>query len=194
MKITKRQLRQIIREALEGSDDLRTIPVMSLQEVYYDSLKPVENYRDADDLIGQRLWAHTNRTHRNQKKNGMVGLYGTTSRGTRTGSPLFYTNALRLGAPIVFQVSSGKSLSDIEKTGKRTLVAGVSGTVIETNEDRDLAGFQEVVFNPFAEEKYFHTSENPDEPIMTGDEVYFKATEDGEWIFLVKNPKGASEI
>ena len=55
MKMTKRQLRKVILEAFD------------LQEVYYDSLKPVENYKDADDLIGQRLWAHTNRTHRNQK-------------------------------------------------------------------------------------------------------------------------------
>ena len=182
MRISKRQLRKIIREAI------------NLHEIYYDSLKPVENYRDADDLMVQRLWAHTNRTHRNQKRNGMVGLYGTTSKGTRTGSPLFYTNALRLGGPIVFQVSAGKSLSDIEKTGKRTLVAGVSGTVIETNEDRGLAGFEEVVFNPFAEEKYFHVAGKPDEPIATGDEVYFKATEDGEWIFLVKNPRGRGEM
>tara|TARA_Y100000389_G_scaffold190835_1_gene216132 strand:+ start:120 stop:668 length:549 start_codon:yes stop_codon:yes gene_type:complete len=182
MKITKRQLRKIIRESIE------------LQEVYYDSLKPVENYTDADDLIGRRLWAHTNRTHRNQGRNGMVGLYGTTSKGTRTGSPLFYTNALRLGSPVVFQVSAGKSLSDIEKTGKRTLVAGVSGTVIETNEDRDIESFQEVVFNPFTEEKYFHVAGSPDEPIATADEVYFKATEGGEWLFLVKNPRGYDEI
>ena len=124
----------------------------------------------------------------------MVGLYGTTSKGTRTGSPLFYTNALRLGSPIVFQVSAGKSLSDIEKTGKRTLVAGVSGTVIETNEDQEIGDFQEVVFNPFAEEKYFHIAGSPDEPIATGDEVYFKATENGDWIFLVKNPKGPGEM
>tara|TARA_R110002060_G_scaffold49061_2_gene60051 strand:- start:168 stop:716 length:549 start_codon:yes stop_codon:yes gene_type:complete len=182
MKVTKRQLRKVIQEAL------------SLQEVYYDSRKPVENYKDADELIGQRLWAHTNRTHRNQGRNGMVGLYGTTGKGTRTGSPLFYTNALRLSSPVVFQVSSGKSLADIEKTGKRTLVAGVSGTVIETNEDTGVEGFQEVVFDPFAEEKYFFVAESPDEPIATADEVYFKASEEGEWTFLVKNPRGYDDV
>ena len=56
-----------------------------LIEAYYDSLKPVEDYMDADDLIGKRLWAHTNRTHRNQGRNGMIGLYGTTPKGTRKG-------------------------------------------------------------------------------------------------------------
>ena len=190
MKITKKQLRKIIRESIE------------LQEVYYDSLKPVENYTDADDLIGRRLWAHTNRTHRNQKRNGMVGLYGTTDKGTRTGSPLFYTNAVRLGGPIVFQVSAGKGLDDIKKTKKRTLVAGVSGTVIKTNEGANIEGFQEVIFNPFAEEKYFYVAGNPDEPIATGDEVYFAAPEEAAfqredkppWTFLVKNPRGYDEI
>ena len=76
----------------------------------------------------------------------------------------------------------------------QTLVAGVSGTVIETNEDRDIESFQEVVFNPFTEEKYFHVAGSPDEPIATADEVYFKATEGGEWLFLVKNPRGYDEI
>ena len=74
------------------------------------------------------------------------------------------------------------------------MVAGVSGTVIETNEDRGIEGFQEVVFNPFAEEKYFYVAGNPDEPIATADEVYFKASEEGEWTFLVKNPQGYDEI
>jgi hypothetical protein len=260
MKITKRQLRKIIRETVGGRPQLppldpyyeegfadgeqgepspryaahdldkrqydsymdgyydgieeyqsrrttpRTMPVMSLQEVYYDSLKPVENYRDADDLIGQRLWAHTNRTHRNQKRNGMIGLYGTTDKGTKTGSPLFYTNALRLTSPIVFQVSESgaERIARLHReTGKpsRTLVAGVSGVVTKTNEGQSLSGFQEVIFNPFAENKFFHVANNPDVPIVTADEVFFQATEStalGEprenYVFMVKNPRGADEI
>lgn len=49
------------------------------EEVYYDSRKEVEGYVDANDLVDQRLWFHTNRTHRNNGWNGMIGIYDTIS-------------------------------------------------------------------------------------------------------------------
>jgi len=35
------------------------------EEIYYDSRKDTEGYVDTNDLVGQRLWFYTNRTHRN---------------------------------------------------------------------------------------------------------------------------------
>lgn len=179
MKITKARLRQIIKEEVEA-----------IEEKYYDSLKDVENYVDADELVGQRLWVHTNRTHRNQGRNGMIGIYGVNRRGNKTGSPLYYTNCIRLSSPIVFQVAGGKSVQTIKDTGKRTLVAGVSGTVIETREEEGPGSdFEVVKFDPFGK-GFFFTDSNPDTPLKTGDEVFFRASEDGQWEFLVKNPRG----
>jgi hypothetical protein len=161
----------------------------TVKEEYYDSRGDVEGYVDADELIGERLWVHTNRTHRNQNKNGMIGMYGVNNKGHRTGSPLYYTNCIRLAPPIVFQVAGGKSVDTIKQTGKRTLVAGVSGVVTETREGDVGGGFEVVQFDPFGK-GFFFTDSNPDIPLMTGDEVYFRADEEGQWTFLVKNPRG----
>ena len=174
MKISNEEIKKIIKEEIESVID----------EVYYDSLGDVENYKDADELIGQRLWAHTNRTNRNQKKNGMIGLYGTNKRGNRAGSPLYYTNCIRLGAPIVFQ-SSEKQAKKIQQTGHRVLIAGVSGTVLKTREG-EYSGFVEIIFNPFGENKYFHPVDDPNQKLTTAKEVYFEATEDGKWKLMAK--------
>jgi len=182
MKISNEQIRKIIKEEISSVID----------EVYYDSLGDVENYKDADELIGQRLWAHTNRTNRNQKKNGMIGLYGTNKRGNRTGSPLYYTNCIRLGAPIVFQTSE-EAAKKIQQTGHRVLIAGVSGVVLETREG-EYSGFVEAIFNPFGENKYFHPVDDPKRKLTTAEEVYFEATEEGEWKLMVKLPEEEKEI
>ena len=68
MKLLKNQIKQIIKEEIKSVID----------EMYYDSLKDVKNYKDTDELIGQRVWTHTNRSHRSQGRNGMIGIYGTT--------------------------------------------------------------------------------------------------------------------
>ena len=64
----------------------------TFEEVYYDSRKEVEGYVDANDLVGQRLWFHTNRTHRNNGWNGMIGIYDTTPSGIKEGYAGRYTN------------------------------------------------------------------------------------------------------
>jgi len=175
VKITSEQIRDIVKEELEAVID----------EQYYNSLKPVENYKDGDDLIGQRLWSHTNRTHRGRGMNGMIGLYGVNSKGNRKGSPLYYTNCIRLGNPIVFQVSE-TGAEKIAQTGHRTLAAGVSGKVIKTNEEQDLEGFVPFGFNPFGENKFFHVD---GKKLIGAEEVYFYASEDGKYKSLVKKPK-----
>ena len=179
MKITSEQLKNIVKEELEAVID----------EQYYDSLKPVDNYKDGDDLIGQRLWSHTNRTHRNQGKNGMFGLYGVNNKGNRKGSPLYYTNCIRLGSPIVFQISEAGA-EKVAQTGHRTLVAGVSGTVIETKEGQELEGFEPFGFNPFGENKFFHID---GKKLVSAEQVYFHASEDGKYTSLVKGPQFEAE-
>jgi len=177
MNLSSRELISLIREELSNF----------LDEMKYDSRKDVEGYVDADELKGKRVWTHTNRTHRNQGKNGMIGIYGTTSSGARTGNPLYYTNCIRLGPPVVFQTSES-GVERIQKTGKRTLVAGTSGKVLETNEGENLSGFLPFTFSPFGDKKFFHLESDPNKKLVSGDEVYFQASEDGKYTSLVKNP------
>jgi len=103
----------------------------TFEEVYYNSRKGVEGYVDANDLVGQRLWFHTNRTHRNNGWNGMIGIYDTTPSGRKNGYAGRYTNEVRLSEPIFFQTSESGA-ETIKATDKRILIAGVSGVVIPT--------------------------------------------------------------
>ena len=54
-------------------------------EIYYPSRNPVEGYVDADELIGQIVWVHTNRTNRDDGNNGMIGIYDANSKGKKSG-------------------------------------------------------------------------------------------------------------
>jgi hypothetical protein len=156
-------------------------------EKFYNSRKPLNGYLDAEEIIGKRVWVHTNRTHRNQGYNGMIGIYGTNSKGNRTGSPLNYTNEIRLKQPIVFETSE-KGSERIKNTGKRTLVAGVSGVVIETGTEKDNTGFLEIGYNP--DVGYFFEILDPEKKKIIGaDEVYFSSYEDGRYVMMAKNPK-----
>jgi len=179
MKINPEQLKNIIKEEMKSV----------IVEMYYDSLKDVKNYKDGDELIGQRLWSHTNRTHRARKMNGMIGLYGVNNKGNRKGSPLYYTNCIRLGSPIVFQTSEAGA-EKVAQTGHRTLVAGISGTVIETKEGQELEGFVPFSFNPFGDNKFFHID---GKKLVNAEQVYFHASEDGKYTSLVKDPQFEKE-
>tara|TARA_R100000908_G_C3754304_1_gene148650 strand:+ start:298 stop:2253 length:1956 start_codon:yes stop_codon:yes gene_type:complete len=184
MKINKSDLLQMIREA------------------YYESLKPPRivptapeaAYVEGDDLIGQRVWLHTNRTNRNEGRNGMVGIYNSSPRGTRTGSPIAYTNAIRLEPPIRFQTSESGA-KQIVKTGKRTLVAGVSGVVTKTNEvdPAVLSEFEEASFHP-AVGHFFSVTDPEQKEILSGEEIYFHASEAGDWKLMVRAPVLASDV
>jgi len=155
------------------------------EEVYYDSRREVEGYVDANDLVGQRLWFHTNRTHRNNGQNGMIGVYDTTRGGRKTGLAGKYTNEVRLKAPIFFQTSESGSLR-IKQRGDRVLIAGVSGVVVPTN--TDTTGMIKITYNPF-DVAYFHEIGDEDKKeIISASEVYFNASEDGNWDIFVKDP------
>jgi hypothetical protein len=148
-----------------------------LNESYYENRKDVDNYIDANDIVGHRVWVHTNRTHRNNGLNGMIGIYGVNSRGKKTGKPLFYTNEIRIKDPIVFQTSK-KGSEKIVKTGHRTLIAGVSGEVIPITDE--VNGFDLITYSPFV--GYFYSLSDPmKREIINASEIYFYADEDGKY-------------
>jgi hypothetical protein len=156
------------------------------EEVYYNSRKEVEGYVDANDLVGQRLWFHTNRTHRNNGWNGMIGIYDTTPSGRKEGYAGRYTNEVRISEPIFFQTSESGADS-IKETGKRILIAGVSGVVVTTNNDTN--GMVEITYNT-KDVAYFHIIDDEDKKeIVSAEEVYFNATEEGNWNIWARNPK-----
>jgi hypothetical protein len=158
----------------------------TFEEVYFDSRKPVDGYIDANDLVGQRLWFHTNRTHRNNGENGMIGIYDTNRSGRKSGYAGRYTNQVRIGQPIFFQTSQS-SADSIKRTGDRLLIAGVSGIVLPTNDDT--TGMVKITYTPF-DVGYFHeVDDKSKKEVISGDEVYFCASEDGQWEIWLKNPK-----
>lgn len=155
-------------------------------ETYYESRKPVDGYVDTNDLVGQRLWFHTNRTHKRNNWNGMIGIYDTNKRGMKTGESGRYTNEVRLSSPIYFQTSESGA-ERIQSTGVRDLIAGVSGIVVPTN--NNTGGMVKITFNPF-DVGYFHIIDDTSKrEVISADEVYFNASEDGEYDIWAKNPK-----
>lgn len=157
----------------------------TFEEVYYPQLKDCKGYVDANDLIGQKLWFHTNRTHRNRGWNGLIGIYDTKPWGGKKGHSGRYTNEVRLGEPIFFQTSEAGA-ETIKRTEKRILIAGVSGVVVKTNSDT--TGMVRITFDPF-DVGYFHILDDPDKrEIVSAKEVYFNATVNGEWFIWAKDP------
>ena len=166
----------------------------NIDEEYYDDLKPLDGYIDAEEIIGEKVWVHTNRTHRNQGKNGMVGIYTVTKNGTRGSLTNKYTNEIRLESPIYFQTSETgaerikQSKIELGGAGKRVLIAGVSGVVIPTR-NGDTNGMLKIQFNPFDESSWFYgVGDAEKKEIISGSEVYFNATKGGDWEIYVKDP------
>lgn len=153
-----------------------------LNESYYDNRKDVNNFIDANDIVGHRVWVHTNRTHSNNGWNGMIGIYGVNSKGKKTGKPLFYTNEIRLKSPIVFQTSK-KGAEKIVKTGLRTLIAGVSGEVIPVTDE--VGGFELIMYSPFVG-YFYNLDDTMKREIIGADEIYFYADEDGRYYMYAK--------
>jgi len=162
--------------------------IKTFEEVYYDSRKEVEGYVDTNDLVGQRLWFHTNRTHRNNGWNGMIGIYNTSRTGRKYGLAGKYTNEVRLKSPIFFQKSE-TGASSIKDTGNRILIAGVSGVVVPTNSDTN--GMVKITYNPM-DVAYFHAIDDKDKKeVISAKEVYFNATEEGQWNIWARDPQFA---
>lgn len=154
-------------------------------EKYFDSRGDVDGYVDANDLVGQRLWFHTNRTHEQHNKNGMIGIYDTSPSGRKTGYAGRYTNEVRITEPIFFQTSQSGA-EHIKGTGHRVLIAGVSGVVVPTNDD--VTGMMPIMYNPFGAGYFHEVGDEDKKEIISGSEVYFNASEDGKWSLYVKDP------
>jgi len=154
-----------------------------------------EGYDDASNHIGERIWVHTNFTHRNNKHNGAVGVYTPKADGFKQGSPQWYTNEVRLNGPLVFeQPESGARR--IKATGTKALVAGISGIVIPSGKlssegKGDTSGMELVTYNAKEGLGYFHLvndSEQPPRKIIGGDEAYIWCSEEGRYGLYIKNP------
>jgi hypothetical protein len=115
----------------------------------------------------------------------MIGIYDTTPSGRKEGYAGRYTNEVRLSEPVFFQTSEAGARS-IKDNDKRILIAGVSGVVIPTNnQTKDMV---KVTYNPM-DVAYFHIiSDNEKKEITSAEEVYFNATEEGQWDIWVMNP------
>ena len=153
-------------------------------EIYYPSRNPVKGYVDADELIGQIVWVHTNRTNRDDGNNGMIGIYDANSKGKKSGEAGRYTNEIRLSSPITFQTSASGA-KRIQVTGTRTIIAGVSGKVIPTH--NDISEMQEITYNP-KDAAYFHVlGDTEKKEILTASEVYFHASQNGQYTIFAKD-------
>lgn len=148
-------------------------------------------YFDADDLIGKRVWIHTNRSNAQQNRNGMIGVYyPEESRKIQKRSDnqrYGYTNDIRI-VNCVFDVNKN-CVERIRKGEKRLLCSGVLGTIVNT-EGSD-SSFQEFEFNPMLPERYniFFLKNDPERKELKGaDEVHMYATESGQFIKLLRNP------
>ena len=125
------------------------------KEEYWKSRKEPKDepsefgYFDADKLLGKRVWVHTNRANRNNGRNGMFGVYvPTIENGLETCSDkrYGYTNEIRL-SDIVFDVDEACTRG-IEAKGKRTICAGIAGTIIKT--EGDISGFEDFTYDPYS--------------------------------------------
>lgn len=161
----------------------------NLDEEYYENLgEPMDGrYVDASELVGQTLFFHTNRSNANAKRNGMIGTYGVTRTGRKSSTPEYlYTNEVKL-ANVKFQASD-KATAKTQETGVRTVHAGVTGTVVPLD---GMGSGIPATYNPFDKDGaswFFLKDDEQKKEIIAAGEVYFLATENGEWKFLVKEP------
>lgn len=160
-----------------------------LNEMYRDDLKSNKDYINSDDILGDNVWIHTNFTNRNQGRNGLVGLYKPNAKGYKSGSPIGYTNEIRLGGKLVFEQSE-KGAERVFKNQSKELIAGISGVVLPTDSG-NTSGMDLVTYNAKEGLGYFHlvneTSEKP-KKIIGASEVYLFATEALRYMLYVKNP------
>jgi len=173
------QLRKLIQRTIKEC----------LNEMYRDDLKSNKDYINSDDILGDNVWIHTNFTNRNQGRNGLIGLYKPNAKGYKSGSPIGYTNEIRLGGKLVFEQSE-KGAEWIFKNQLKQLTAGISGVVLPTDSG-NTSGMDLVTYNAKEGLGYFHlvneTSEKP-KKIIGASEVYLFATEALRYMLYVKNP------
>lgn len=164
-----------------------------LEKWYASRGEPIDKpsdlgYFESDDYIGKRIWVHTNRTNRNNNRNGMIGVYYPKESARvqkRTEKRYGYTNDVRL-VDCVFDVNK-PCIKRIKETGDRKLCAGILGTVVST-EGGD-GGYVPFVFNPMEDVDYnYLAGDSSKREVIGAGEVHLYATESGDYIQLLKNP------
>lgn len=171
---------------------LESIYEKIFNEKYWESRKEPRDelskfgYFDADKLLGERVWVHTNRTNRKEGRNGMYGVYIPVMKdGKETYSDVRYgyTNEIRL-SNVFFDVDE-PCIKGIQNKNKRTLCAGIAGTITKT--EGNLSGFEEFTFDPFSGIYGYYIKNDPEKKIITkANEVYMNSMEDGTYITMGK--------
>jgi hypothetical protein len=163
--------------------------------------RTAEGYSEASEHIGERIWIHSNFANRNNKHNGAVGVYTPKSNGFKQGSPQWYTNEVRMQGPLVFeQPESGAKR--IQKTGRKALVAGISGIVIPSGKlssegKGDTSGMELVTYNAKEGLGYFHLvndSAQPPRKVIGGSEAYLWCSGEGRYGLYIKDPIFENDI
>lgn len=165
-----------LKELLERLQTEQDIEGFKTPEKYATSGQYFQN-GDEPSILGKRVWIHTNRRHRNDKTNGIIGIYKSTDKGAKIPTVIGYTNQIRLVGDIFFDVSQS-GVDRIKKTDKRTLVAGISGIVGKVNKG-STSGMEKITFNPKSKHiKGFHKVGGDVEgggELLSADEVYMEA-------------------
>lgn len=159
-----------------------------VKEQHYKHLKTHELYDEANNHIGERVWVHTERTQMLHKKNGLIGVYKASETDQKTGNPYFKTNAITL-EDCVFRASV-KGSERIVQTGKRTIVAGCVGTIVDLeeplwnphheNSKTDSIPAKKIDFNPDVGH-FFVTSDPQKRKIVGANYVYFTCSPELRW-------------
>ena len=106
---------------------------------------------------------------------------------TRTPGKIYKADSSNNDEPVSTLQTSESGAETIKQSDKRILIAGVSGVVVPTN--NDTTGMIKITYNPF-DVAYFHEISDEDKKeIVSAEEVYFSASEDGNWEIWAKNPK-----
>lgn len=161
---------------------MKDLILQFLNETYYNNLLPPRKATDKEfyineDLIGKRIWIHTNRSNRSEGRNGMIGIYNSSVNGNRTGKAFGYSNEIYLGDKVYFQTSDSGA-KRIQSGGSRGLIAGVSGVVKPLSNYN--GGGVEIDYSPFV--GHFYPKSDKSIVITSADSVYFLATEEGKYI------------
>ena len=149
------------------------------------------------ELLGEKVWFHTNRHNINHKKNGAFGVYGRTKGGKKDSKSgiIGYTNDILLGGDINFDISLGyhkiiRTTKDAGEMAKRSQIVGVGGTVQELPKDPNIVknsvDSEEILYNPFVSD-YFHTLDTKYK-ISGAEFLYAEYRPDGSYSLHAINP------
>jgi len=150
---------------------------------------------DSPELLGKKVWFHTNRHNIKFKRNGAFGVFGLTKTGKKDSKPgiIGYTNDILIGGDVNFDISPGyheimRTTKDKGQMSKRQQKVGVGGTVLELPDDPMTfkEGSVEIKYNPFFSD-FFYTA-NGTQKVVGADYVYAEYRPDGMYSLHAIDP------